>query len=312
MDAVKEPLILNFAPTGVVATREMSPYVPLQPDEIVKDVVAAADVGITVTHLHARDEQGKPTHRKEVYARIIGGVRERRPDVVVCASCSGRESRLLEGRADVLELDGDLKPDMASLTLSSLNFPRQASVNAPQMVKALAQRMQERGIMPELELFDLGMVNVARYLLARDLVRRPLYANLLFGNLATAQADLLEIGAIVNKLPPGTIFSLAGLGAAQLPMAAVAAAVAPGVRIGLEDNLWLDHDRTQLARNRDLIERVHQLAELLGREIMSPTEFRQRLALSPPPAHRSSASTEARCGVGNGSVRDVRAQWAVR
>lgn len=277
MQASREPLIVNFAPTGMVPTRSMSPHVPLQPDEIVRDVVLAADAGITIVHLHARDTRGRPTHRKDVYARIIAGIRERVPDLVICVSTSGRRAKRFEDRAEPLDLSGDLKPDMASLTLSSLNFPRQASVNAPATIAALADRMRERGIVPELEIFDLGMVNVLHYLLARRQVQPPLYANLLFGNLAGAQADLLEIGAIAGKLPADTVWSLAGIGAAQLPVAAIAAAAAPGVRIGLEDNLWADQERTRLARNIELVRRVHDLAAALNRPIMTAAEFRRRV-----------------------------------
>jgi uncharacterized protein (DUF849 family) len=273
------PIILNLAPTGMVPTRALSPHVPLQPREVVADVLAAAELGITVAHLHARDEHDEPTHRREVFARIIGGIRERRDDVVICVSCSGRLVHDPEARADVLELEGDLKPDMASLTLSSLNFARHASVNAPDTVAFLARRMQERGIRPEVEIFDLGMVNMLHYLQARGLVAAPAVANLLVGNVASAQADLLEIGTLVSRLPAGTIWSLAGLGAAQLPVAAIATAMAPGVRIGLEDNLWMDADRATLATNTALTERVHQLASLVGRRVMTPAEFRARLAL---------------------------------
>jgi uncharacterized protein (DUF849 family) len=252
----------------------------LQPDEVIADVLRAAEVGITVAHLHARDEHGEPTHRKEVFARIIGGIRERRPDVILCVSCSGRLTPRPEDRADVLDLDGDLKPDMASLTLSSMNFPRHASVNAPETVAFLARRMRERGIVPEIEIFDLGMVNVLHYLQERRLVAGRAYANLIFGNLATAQADLLEIGAMINRLPAGTLWSIAGLGTAQLPVAAIGAAIAPGVRIGLEDNLWIDSGRTELARNVDLVERVHRLAELVGRRVMTGPELRESFAAS--------------------------------
>jgi len=275
------PLILNLAPTGMVPTRRMSPYVPLQPAEIVADVLAAAELGITIAHLHARDEQGEPTTDKEVFARIIGGIRARRPDLVICVTCSGRNAPRPDDRADVLDLDGDVKPDMASLTLSSLNFSRQASVNAPETIAFLATRMADRGIVPEIEVFDLGMANALAYLQQRHLVPAPAYANLLFGNLYTAQADLLDIATVVNRLPPDTVWSLAGLGASQLPVAAIAAASAPAVRVGLEDNLWLDADRTTLATNLDLVGRVHAIADTLKRPIMTPAEFRRRLSLRP-------------------------------
>ena len=279
---VRQSLILNLAPTGMVPTRRMSPHVPLQPNEIVADVLAAAEIGVTIVHLHARDEDGEPTHRKEVYARIIGGIRDVRPDLMICVSCSGRKVQRPEDRADVLGLSGDLKPDMASLTLSSLNFPRQASINAPDTIAFLAKEMLERGILPEIEIFDLGMANVLHFLQDRGLVTRPAYANLLFGNLATAQADFLEIGAVVSRLPTGTIWSLAGIGASQLPVAAMAAAAAPGVRIGLEDNLWLDAGRTRLARNVELVERVHALAALMDRPVMPSNDLRAALQIPAP------------------------------
>ena len=276
MHPICEPLVVNFVPTGMVPTRAMSPSVPLQPDEIIRDVVAAAEVGITIVHLHARDDSGQPTHRKDVYARIIAGIREQVPDLVICVSTSGRKAKRFEERAEPLELKGDVKPDMASLTLSSLNFPRQASVNAPETIAALAGRMRDRGIVPELEIFDLGMVNVLHYLLSRGVLQPPLYANLLFGNLAGAQADLLEIGAVASRLPAGTIWSLAGIGAAQLPMSGIAVAAAPGVRVGLEDNLWFDSERTRLATNLQLVQRVHHVAHALNRPVMDAAEFRRR------------------------------------
>jgi 3-oxoadipate:acetyl-CoA acetyltransferase len=273
------PLLLNLAPTGMVPTRKMSPHVPLQPDEVVADVLRCAEQGITVAHLHARDQRDDPTHSKDVYARIISGIREQRPDLVLCVSTSGRVVPDFGPRAEVLELQGDLAPDMASLTLSSLNFPRQASVNAPDVVIALAERMKERGIRAEAEIFDLGMVAVLRKLRERGVLGAPAQVNLLFGNLATAQADLQDIGALVGRLPADTIWSLAGIGAAQLPVAAIAAAAAPGVRIGLEDNLWLDDERTLTATNAELVGRVHALAEIQGRAIMAPSELRALLGL---------------------------------
>ena len=263
----------------MVPTREMSRHVPLQPDEVIADVLRCAERGITVAHLHARDEHDEPTTSKDTYARIISGIREQRPDLVLCVSCSGRKVPDFAPRAEVLDLDGDLTPDTASLTLSSLNFPRQASVNAPDVVVALAERMKERDIRPELEVFDIGMVAVLRKLQERGVLVAPAQVNLLFGNLATAQADLPDIGALVGRLPADSVWSLAGIGAAQLPVAAVASAVAPGVRIGLEDNLWLDDERTVPATNVELVDRVHALAEVQGRAIMEPAELRTLLGL---------------------------------
>src|SRR4051794_3448812 len=184
----------------MVPTRAMTPHVPMTPTEIARDVAAAAAVGITSVHLHARDDDGAPTWDREVYARIVGAVRAAAPDVVVNVSTSGRSWSELERRADVLALDGDLKPDLASLTLSSLNFVGQASVNDPETIRGLARIMRERGIVPELEIFDLGMVNMAHVLRKEGLLPEPLVANLFFGNVAGMQALLPEVGLAVERL----------------------------------------------------------------------------------------------------------------
>jgi uncharacterized protein (DUF849 family) len=263
----------------MIPTRDLSPRVPLQPIEIVRDVNAAAEIGITMVHIHARDEDGAPTYKKEVYAPIIAGIREQHPDLIICVSCSGRDFTELEQRADVLNLSGDLRPDMASLTLSSLNFSRQASITEPRMVQSLAQRMVDRGIRPELEIFDLGMANYARYLGSKIDLQMPLYANVMLGNIATAQADLLSITALVQSLPANMLWSLAGIGSTQISVTALAATIAPGVRIGLEDCLWFDRDQSKLATNSNLVRRTHQMADLVDRPIMLPRELRALLQL---------------------------------
>ena len=271
--------IVNLAPTGMVPTRKSSASVPLQPDEIVADVLSCAETGITSVHIHARDENGLPTHRKDIYARIIGGIRDKRPDLVIGVSCSGRLGATLEQRIEVLTLEGDLRPDMASLTLSSLNFPGCASINSPETVKSLAYEMRSHGIRPEFEIFDLGMASVLRYLAERDLVDSPFYANLMLGNLASAQANFLDIGCLSAALPSNTTYCLGGIGRFQIAVAGLAVAAAPGVRIGLEDNLWLDSSQTVPASNTSLIRKVHALAAVHERTIMTPDELRRRLNL---------------------------------
>ena len=273
-------MIINFTPTGMIPTKEMTPYAPISVSEIIEDVHQAYELGITMVHLHARDEQtGKPTWKAEVYAQIIAGIRHFAPELIICVSLSGRDWPEFEKRTDVLNLDGDLKPDMGSLTLSSLNFSQSASLNAPDMVLALAERMQERGIIPELEVFDLGMVNYIHYLEKKEVIAPPYYCNIILGNVASAQAKLLHAATLIRDLPPQTIWSLGGIGKSQLPMTSIAIAMNGGVRVGLEDNIWLDRKRTKLARNLDLLQRIHTLSELHERPIMSPTTLRQKLNL---------------------------------
>jgi 3-keto-5-aminohexanoate cleavage enzyme len=264
----------------MIPTRDMTPFVPLSVREITEDVLEAADIGITMVHLHARNpETGRPTSSAEVYARIIGGIRRYRKDLVICVSLTGRKVNEFEKRAEPLTLDGELKPDMGSLTLSSVNFNKQASINSPDMIRMLLNEMNNRNIMPELEAFDTGMINYARYLVKKDLLRPPHYFNLIFGNIACAQADLLHAGVMIRDLPPDSYWSMGGIGDYQITMNSIAIAAGGGVRIGLEDNIWFDPKRTRLARNADLIRRVHNLIETNEREVMKPEELRKLLEL---------------------------------
>ena len=275
---MKKKFILNFTPTGMIPTKDMTPHVPIQPDEIIEQVLEVVKLGVNMGHLHARDEStGAPTYKKEVYARIIGPIRKAYPDLLLCASLSGRDFFKFEERSEVLNLEGNLKPDFGSLTLSSLNFNRQASVNSPQMIQDLAKAMLDRGIMPELEVFDLGMINYAHYLLGKKLIHPPFYFNLILGNIACAQANMLSLGLMVKELPAGAIWSAGGVGNAQLRTNAMSLVDGGGVRVGLEDNIWYDEDRTKLAMNRELVERTLKIARALGREPYSRREAREML-----------------------------------
>ena len=272
--------IFNFTPTGMIPTKEMTPHVPVQPDEIVEEILRAAELGVNMVHIHAREtETERPTFQKDLYAEIIAGVRKHCKDLVLCVSTSGRDWPEFEKRAEVLDLEGELKPDFGSLTLSSLNFNKQASLNSPQMIQALAGRMQERGIRPELEAFDLGMINYAKYLIKKGLVSPPYYFNLILGNIACAQANLLSLGLMVRELPDGAIWSAGGIGDAQLKVNAMALLSDGGVRIGLEDNIWFDEERTHLAKNIELLERVCDVARSLSLTPYSQREAREVLGL---------------------------------
>ena len=279
---MEDNLVINFTPTGMIPTKKMTPHVPVSVSEIVEDVLKANELGITMVHLHARDpDSGVPTYKKEIYGEIIEGIRKYAPYLVICVSLSGRNISTLELRADPLSLEGHLKPDYGSLTLSSLNFNNSASINSPETVQGLASIMKEKGIVPELEVFDIGMINYSKYLEKKGLIEGPYYFNLLLGNIACAQADLLHTGIMIRDLPGDSIFSLAGIGNDQLTMNSVAIAIGAGVRVGLEDNIWFDSARTKLATNMDLLNRIHTISKANDREIMSPQEFRLKMQLEP-------------------------------
>jgi len=264
-------LIINFAPTGSRPTKDWTPHVPISPDEIIEQIHEAYDLGITVVHLHARDSKtGEPTYKSSVYEKIINGIRKHCPDLVVGVTTSGRNYNDFEKRSEVLEL----KPDMASLTLSSINFFHDAYLSNPQTIQNLASKMYEMGVHPELECFDSGMINYGKYLIKKEILKPPFYWNLLFGNIFTAQPDMATIGLVIRDLPIDSIFSLAGLGASQLQVSMFAVASnSPGVRIGLEDNVYYNAKKSIFAKNIELLKRVHHIAEIFERKIMKPKEF---------------------------------------
>lgn len=272
-------LIINLAPTGMIPTKEMTPHVPVTPAEIINDVLQCASLGASMAHIHARDENGTPAWQPEIFEEIILGIRKKNKEIIIAVTTSGRTYSEFEKRAAVLGLDGAAKPDMASLTLSSVNFNKVASVNSPDMIVALAKKMMDKGIKPELEVFDLGMINFARYLIRKGLLSPPYYFNFLLGNIAAAQAKLLHLGLLVSELPPDSIWAVTGIGDAQCRMNAIGIIVGDGVRVGLEDNIWFDEGRTKLASNYMLVERIVKMAEVLGHDIAKPVEVRKRLKL---------------------------------
>jgi len=263
----------------MVSTKEDTPHVPITIEDIAADVEAVAEAGASVVHLHPRDENGNPTCDAELYRRLIGTVRSRCPEIIICASCSGRIESDVDVRGVALTFEGDLKPDMASLTCGSMNFPHQASVNAPQTIVELAKRMKDRGIKPEVEVFEPGMINYARYLIHKNLVDEPIYVNILLGNLGTSSATALDLGHMITLLPEGSVWSVAGIGRYQLTANALALATGGHVRVGLEDNFYYDWQQRTPATNRMLVERVVRIAGELGRSPATPQQAREMIGL---------------------------------
>ena len=265
---------LSFCPTGMVPQKADTPHIPITPEEIAEQVHQVSQIGITSVHLHARSDDGNPEYRKSRFEKTIELIKNTNPDMVICVTTSGRTVSELEKRADVLAISGDLKPEMASLTTSSMNFAKSASVNAPDTVAKLAEQMLERGIKPEFEIFDTGMINYAKYLISKELAKPPYIFNILLGGIATAQSELLELGLMVERLPQDSVWLGAGIGYAQLPANVMSLAAGGGVRVGLEDNIHFDNGRQVLATNVQLVERIVGIASSIGRTVMTPTEFR--------------------------------------
>lgn len=273
-----DELIINAAITGMIPRRHDTPHVPLSPQEIAEDVRRCRDAGASIVHLHARDAEGRPTWDPEIYHEILARSRAAAPDIVLCVSTSGRNWPEFEKRSASLDLV-DPAPEMASLTLGSLNFPKQASVNAPDMIRRLAEHMAKRGVTPELECFEIGMVEYAHFLYRKGILPEPRYCNLLLGSLGTLRATEFNLQAMVAALPTGTTWAAAGIGRFQRPMNELAIELGGHVRVGLEDNLWFDDERTELASNPRLVERLAASARAAGREPASPDVARRIIGL---------------------------------
>jgi uncharacterized protein (DUF849 family) len=281
-------LIINFCPTGMIPTKALTPHVPITPAEVIEDACRALELGVAIVHLHARELDGTPTYRGEIYEEMILGIRGHFSDAIICVSCSGRNFPEFERRSEVLQLTGAARPDLASLTLTSLDFPTGTSQNAPDMVIKLAQTMVERGIKPELECFDFGMINAANMLIGKGLLGgAPYYFNLLLGSRYSAPATARHLSNMLEDLPPDSLWSAAGIGLFQLPMNVLAIAMGGHCRVGLEDNIYHGFDRGELATNEGLVERVAKISEAFGRPLASSARARALLGLG-----RSAARSE--------------------
>ncbi len=249
--------IVNFTPTGTQPNRDSS-YAPLLPNEIIEEVHSANEIGISIVHLHARDEETlKNTYKKEIYSKIIEGIKKHCPDLLICVSLTGRNFPELEKRSEVLQL----YPDMGSLTMSSLNFPSGASINQPEMILSLIKEMDKYGVQPEIECFDSGMLNYTNYLISKKILKPPHHINIILGNIYNGQCDLGTLSTIKSNLPSNSYTCLGGIGSQQLKSTTYGLLDFDGIRIGLEDNLYYrDKEKTT---NTELLKRAHRIMEEL-------------------------------------------------
>jgi uncharacterized protein (DUF849 family) len=271
-----EKLIITLAPTGMIPTKDQTSYVPLTPEEIVADTYEAYKMGVSIVHVHARDAEGKPTHEKAVFEKIFKEIRKKCPDIIICATTSGRVSPQVEHRAEVL----DLQPEMASLTLGSLNFPRHPSVNSMETIQKLATIMNEKKVLPELEIFEPGFINTAKYLVKKGYLKNPLHFCLLLGSLGSMPASINDLCFLVQSLPPGSNWSATGIGRFQTQINAGAILMGGHVRVGIEDSIYYNYPKEEFATNPKLVARIVRIAEELNREIATPKEARKILGLT--------------------------------
>ena len=272
-----DPMIINVALTGAVPTKEDSPHVPMTPSEIAADALACAREGASIVHLHMRDESGRPTQDVSLYSETIAAIRKEAPDLVVCASTSSRVDPRPEARVAPLRLPPAVRPDMASLTLGSFNFPNGPSVNPPGEIVEILEEMRVNGVKPELEIFEPGMVNTAHSLIEKGLIGSPPYFNILLGSMGTAPASMGMLAFIVDRLPDDALWAGAGIGMFQRPMTIAAAVMGGHVRTGLED---APRSSTGAPSSNVAAVRVAvEAARLCERPVATPGETRRTLGL---------------------------------
>ncbi|MFT3882733.1 MAG: 3-keto-5-aminohexanoate cleavage protein [Gemmatales bacterium] len=256
-----------------------SRHVPITPKEIIAEARRCRSAGASILHIHARNDDESPAWEKEIYAEIIGGIRDACPDLIISASTSGRKYGAFEQRSDVLNLEDELKPDFGSLTLGSMNFATQPSINSPEMIRASAETMRDRGIVPELEIFYVGMLEYGHYLIKKGILVKPFYVNILLGSLGTLGASAENLVSVVRALPAGAVWAATGIGRSQFMVNNLAIAMGGHVRVGLEDSLYYDSAKTRLATNFGLIERLVNVARSMERDIASPDEARKIIGM---------------------------------
>jgi uncharacterized protein (DUF849 family) len=293
---VTSEVFITCAVTGVGATTDRSELVPVTPAEIAAACVEAARAGAAIVHIHVRNpEKGGPSRDPALYREVVERVRSSDVDVILNLTAGmggdlvlgGVESPLppdpertdMAGASERLAHVAELRPEMCTLDCGTMNFAEGDYVmtNTPSMLREMARQIQALGVRPEIEIFDTGHLVFAKELIAEGLIDEPVLLQLCLGIPYGAPADLDTLLALVHQLPPGCVFSAFAIGRMQLPYVALAALVGGNVRVGLEDNIWLE--RGVKATNGALVERAVTILEAMNVRVLGPEEVRERLRL---------------------------------
>jgi uncharacterized protein (DUF849 family) len=294
---VNQDVFITCAVTGAGDTTGASDRVPVRPEEIADAAIEAARAGAAVAHIHVRDpETGRGARDPALYRAVVERVRAADVDVVLNLTAGMGGDLVLGGTDAPLPADGDgtdmlgaeerlahvaeLRPEICTLDCGTMNFAAGGDyvmVNTPAMLRAMARRIQELGVRPELEVFDTGHLVMVNELVADGLIDDPPLVQLCMGIPYGAPNDPTTLLALVARLLPGTVFSAFSIGRMQLPYVALAALCGGNVRVGLEDNLYLSRGR--LATNGELVERAVTILEAMNVRVLGPDDVRAKLGL---------------------------------
>ena len=289
-------VFITCAVTGSGETTAKSEFVPITPKEIADDAIAAAKAGAAIAHCHVRDpETGAPSRDVALYREVVARIRAADTDVVINLT-AGMGGDLMIGDAEAplplgagtdmvgasarVEHVTELLPEICTLDCGTMNFSHGDYImaNTPSMLRAMAGLMQKAGVRPEIEIFDTGHLVLAKQLISDGLIDAPVMVQLCMGIPYGAPADVNSLLALVNNMPDDWIFSAFAIGRGQLPYVALAPIVGGNVRVGLEDNLYLEYGK--LARNTDLVERAMTILGAMNVNILTPADVRKKLKLT--------------------------------
>lgn len=270
-----EKLIITAAISGAEVTKDHCPCVPYTIDEIVREAYSAYEVGASIIHLHVREDDGTPTQSKERFKLAIDAIKAHCPDVIIQPSTGGAVGMTTDERLEPTELN----PEMATLDCGTLNFGGDdIFVNTENDIIEFAKRMQFRNIKPELECFEKGHINSVLRLHKKGYISGPLHFSFVLGVNGGMCGDLRDFLFMKESIPQDATFSVAGIGRYEFPLATAAIISGGHVRVGLEDNIYLQ--KGVLANsNGELVEKIVRIANELGREIASPNEARKILGI---------------------------------
>ncbi len=273
-------LIITAALCGNGTTKKMNPYVPEQPDEIAADVVKCAQAGAAIAHIHIRDKEGKPTMNTDIFREVCDKTREAcdKAGVDICLNLTTSGSRFTwEERMGQLEA---CKPELCTFDPCTMNWANTfVFLNEPKFLEELGKKAQEFDVKPELEIFDCGHLHNLKYFVKSGILKAPLHLQFIMGVTGAMPGNIESLGFMVPYLPEDCTWSISGIGKAHMPMMlAGLAAGCDGLRVGLEDNLYLD--KGVLATNEQLVERAARLGELAGRQIATAADAREIMGLT--------------------------------
>jgi len=270
-----DKLIITAAICGAEVTKEHNPAVPYTVDEIANEAFLAYEAGASIIHLHVREDNGKSTQSKDRYRACMEAILRKCPDIIIQPSTGGAVGMSNAERLEPVEL----KPEMATLDCGTCNFGGDdIFINTENTIIQFSGRMTELGIKPELEVFDKGMIDMALRLYKKGFIKDPLHFNFVMGVNGGISAEPRDLVFMRESIPPAATFTVSGIGRAQFPMAVMAIIMGGHVRVGFEDNIYIE--KGVLAKsNAELVEKAVRLAGEFGRQIAKPAEARKILGL---------------------------------